>query len=148
MSPPPTRYQVPAMFSLTLRSWFARRGSTIRRHPRPKAQPRLEALEDRLAPAHNITMDLSGSSTIPIGASTFSDMGDYVINPQAAMNASLSGITLFANNDITFNTSVAFQNAGVGLIAVAGRNLTLNNGVTISASNATLQFIANASAVN
>jgi len=113
--------------------WFCRAGSgfcwvsnwqSVRR-PRV-CRPRLEALEDRITPAHNIIIATGGSATIPAGASTFSDTGDYTIAP-TALNAVASGtISLKANTDITVNNNVLMAN-GVSLTALAGRNLTLTS---------------------
>src|SRR4051794_8449674 len=87
-------------------------------------RPRLEHLEDRLTPAHNITIATGGSVTIPAGASSFSDTGNYTIAP-SALNAVASGtIALRANNDIAINNDL-FLADGVGLTALAGRSLTV-----------------------
>src|SRR4051812_10176501 len=83
----------------------------------------LEALEDRLAPAHNIAITTGGSGTIPAGATTFSNTQDFTIDPTALTNVTSGIITLQANNDITFNNSL-FLTSGVGLTALAGRNVT------------------------
>lgn len=79
----------------------ARRGA--RRPGRPAL--RLELLEARLAPAHDVTVQAGGATAIPAGATTFTDAHDYVIDP-SAFAAARSDVTLQATDNITFDKGV------------------------------------------
>jgi len=63
------------------------------------------SLEDRVTPAHNITILPGGSLTIPAGATAFTDTADYTIDPAALSG----GGALRANNDITVSDSHALH---------------------------------------
>ncbi len=106
-----------------------------------KARPRVEALENRIALAHNITIASGGLATIPSGATNFADTGDYTIDPGAINNVATGTLTLRANNDIVLNGEL-FTTAGVRLTMLAGRNLTLNAGINFF--QAPLELRANA----
>jgi filamentous hemagglutinin family protein len=57
------------------------------------------------------------------------DPFDFVVNqPEAdAINASTTQVVLTADNDITFNARINIQAPGVGLSALAGNNIFVNN---------------------
>jgi hypothetical protein len=83
----------------------------------------VEELEDRLAPANFITIATGGSASIPAGATTFTDTGNYTIAP-SAVNSAAGSVTLEANDDIAFNNSFGV-NGGFCFTARAGRSITV-----------------------
>src|SRR5947209_4670567 len=87
---------------LSYRSDFAR--------DRHRTRLRLETLEDRLTPAHNITIATGGTTLLSNpGVSSFSDTNDYTIDP-SQFSAATGNVTLRANNDITFSNNIALPN--------------------------------------
>ncbi len=109
-------------------------------------RPTPATLEGRIAPAHNITIALGGLATIPSGATTNADTGDYTISPDAL--AAVTGVenaALQANNDIRVNAPVVMQD-GVGLVLLAGRSVVVTGDGTldtIRTTNATIIINAN-----
>src|ERR1700722_3647868 len=112
---------------------------TVSARSRP-FRPCLEALEDRLAPAHNLTIATGGTTLLSNpGVSSFSDTNDYTIDP-AQFNAATGNGTLQANNDITFQSSLVVA-SGFSFTALAGR--TMNVFAGIRTTNAPLTLKAN-----
>src|SRR6266542_1120852 len=96
----------------------------------PRCRMWLERLEDRLAPANNITILTGGSLVVPVGATTFADTNDYTIDP-LAINAAVATVNLRANVNIAFMNAVSIAGVGVGLNAQALRNITVSAGAGI-----------------
>src|ERR1700722_1338728 len=94
--------------------WFVPRWLSAARHARrlPKRSAArnqrkllIETLETRAMLAHDITIAAGGSLTIPAGATSFSDTGDYTISP-TAISAATANIVLEANTDVTINAAI------------------------------------------
>lgn len=117
------------------RSWV---GSLFSRHAftrrNPKQRLRLMALENRVTPANNITIQTGGLSSIPAGATTFADTSNYTIDPSALTN-SVTSISLKANVDIFALNSFSMSAAGVNLSAQAKRDIRVDNSATIYTGN-------------
>lgn len=73
------------------------------------------------------------------GSINFGDGGtnDFTITPGVIESAS-SNVTLQATRDITFDDAVSMSNDGVGIIAQAGRTITVNAPVTTRGGQITL----------
>src|SRR3954467_12194888 len=80
--------------------------STRRGSLRGRALPSMERLEGRLLLANSITIANGGLGSIPVGASDFSDTGNYTIAPSALVNA-INPVAFRANAAITFSDPVA-----------------------------------------
>ena len=70
------------------------------------------------------------------------DVGDNTIDAALINNAS-TNVTLQATKDITFSTPVNMTNAGVGLTALANRNINVNSSIITNNGNLTLTLDAN-----
>src|SRR5215510_14201946 len=105
------------------------------RNLRKRFRPSIEALEDRLAPANNITILNGGLTAIPDGATRFDDVGDYTIDPVAIDSA--GNVALRANNDIFFQSTVNKSTSG-GLLAEAGRSIVVTANVVTAGGDLTL----------
>ncbi len=113
------------------------------RASRTFARLRLEALEDRLPPAHNITIQAGGAALLSNpGLSSFANTNDYVIDPSQFSSAT-SDVTLQANNDVIFKGAVNVP-YGHSLQVFAGRNVTVETNVFTN--GAELDVVANDSA--
>ncbi len=86
--------------------------------------------------AGNIVIASGGASSLPAAALTFSDSSDVTIDPSAFASAT-ANIDLQANGDITFQDPVSVRN-GVALIAEANGSILVNNRLTTSGTNLTL----------
>ncbi|HVK19466.1 MAG TPA: hypothetical protein VM533_21205, partial [Fimbriiglobus sp.] len=104
------------------RTWWVKRVFSTQispsHRPRPTTRPALLCLEDRVNPAHNITIAAGGLAAIPAGALSFADLGDYIIAPAALAG----GAALQANNDVVFLNDV--NTGGNPLTVQAGRSIT------------------------
>jgi len=75
------------------------------------------------------------------GAGTIGGSGDQVVNATSFQNSAAT-VTLTATNDITFNQAITMPNPSAGLTARAGRNLVVNDGMTIATNNGAINFTA------
>src|SRR5262245_40277267 len=130
--------------ALQLRTrWFGH-GRRWPSPPQPlRCRPRAEPLEDRITPAHDITIATGGLATIPAGATMFSDTNDFTIDPSAFAGVS-ADVNLQANNDITFSNDTTLA-AGFKLIAQAGQSILINANVSTTAD---INFSANDTAAD
>ena len=106
-----------------------------------KPRLKLEALEDRITPANSITIEsgVDGLTSIPAGATLFSDTGNYVIDPSAFTG--LSNFSLASNGQILMLSSLPPLPGGGTLNFLAGGSLYLEG--NIQTSNANVLFYAN-----
>ncbi len=116
----------------------SKKNQKARRQPQA-ARLRLETLEDRLVPAHNITIQTGGTTLLSNpGLSSFSDTNNYTIDP-SQFTAATANVLLRANTDIIFLNSVSMP-SGLSLTAAAGRNVTIE--ANVATSNAALNLKA------
>lgn len=108
--------------------------------------PRLEQLEARLAPAHNITVVAGGTATLA-QVDQFADTPavDLTIDP-ATIAASATPVVLQANNDVIFLDDVSLA-SGVSFTVQAGRSIQIDN-LNITTTNADINFTANETLAN
>ena len=100
----------------------------------------LEQLETKLLMANNITIATGGLTSIPVGATIYSNTSDYTIAPSALEGAG-SAVVLEANDSITFSDPVVGMGESLdaettGQMAVnADISTTSGNDITLDASN-------------
>ncbi len=119
--------------------------STAAHRPRPSFRPGPETLEDRIVPAHNITIAVGGLVAIPGGATNRSDTGDYTLSPDVFPLVTGGTISLVANNDIRVDAPILLRD-GVSLELLARRNVVVTGdgaGDTIRTNNGSIVIVAN-----